>query len=95
MSKALGGLAKSDKSGRARLGSAKTPKAQASAARSLAAAYAKAAAPLAKVDVNPADRAANAQLVGVAEGDRRRLPQGGLAPRRATTRPASAARAVP
>ena len=64
VSKALGGLAKSDKSGRARLGSAKTPKAQASAARSLAAAYAKAAAPLAKVDVNPSDRAANAQLVG-------------------------------
>ena len=63
MSKALGGLAKSDKAARARLGAAKTPTAQASATSSLAAAYTAAAKPLAKLDVNPADRAAHAQLV--------------------------------
>jgi hypothetical protein len=58
----LGALGKAAKSGQAKLRSAKTPKAQAAAARSLSGAYAKAAGKVRGLDVGPADKLANAQL---------------------------------
>jgi hypothetical protein len=58
----LAALASATKSAQSRLSSAKTPKAQASATRSLAAAHAKAAQTLAALKVSPADAFANAQL---------------------------------
>jgi hypothetical protein len=60
---ALGALGKATKSGQATLTSAKTPKAQASAANALSAAYAKAGKTLGGLSVSPADKLANAQLV--------------------------------
>jgi hypothetical protein len=63
ISKTLGTLAKADKSGLSKLRSAKTPRAQASAARSLSAAYGKAAKTLAGQDLSPADRGVNALMV--------------------------------
>jgi hypothetical protein len=60
---ALGALNRTVKSGQAKLSSAKTPQAQASAARSLSAAYAKAAKALRGLDLSPADQLANAKLV--------------------------------
>jgi hypothetical protein len=60
---ALGTLRKATKSGQAQLGSAKTPKAQASAANGLSAAYGKAAKTLGGLSVSPADKLANQQLV--------------------------------
>jgi hypothetical protein len=60
---ALGALGKASKAGQAKLSAAKTPKAQASAARSLSSAYAKAAKTLGGLDLSPADRLANAKLV--------------------------------
>jgi hypothetical protein len=59
---ALGALGKAAKSGQAKLRAAKTPKAQAVAARSLNAAYGKAAAAVRGLEVSPADKLANAQL---------------------------------
>ena len=81
LSKALGGLDKKVQSGRKALQSAKTPKAQAAAAKQLSSAYKDAAATLSKADVSPADAAANQELVVRAEADGRRLRQarvGGL-----------------
>ena len=63
VSKTLGTLGKADKSGSAKLASAKTQKQQAAAARSLSAAYDKAAKTMAGADVPPADKSANAALV--------------------------------
>jgi hypothetical protein len=60
---ALGALDKAVKSGQARLRSAKTPKAQAAAANGLSSAYTKAAKTLGGLQVSPADKLANAQLV--------------------------------
>jgi len=61
--KTLGTLARADRSGRAKLGSAKTPRRQATAARALDGAFAKAAKALAAQNVGPADRGANTSLV--------------------------------
>jgi hypothetical protein len=66
--KALGSLAGTVKSGQATLKSAKTPAAQASAARSVSGAYAKAAKPLGGMELSPADRGANTRLVTALEG---------------------------
>jgi len=63
VSKTLGALGKADKSGLAKLKSAKTPRAQGAAAASLSAAYGKAAKSLARLKVNPADRAVNGLMV--------------------------------
>ena len=63
VSKVLAGLDKGDKAGRADLASAKTPTAQAAAARSLSAAFAKAAKSLAAADVPLADRSVHTPLV--------------------------------
>jgi hypothetical protein len=60
---ALKTLSGAVKSGQGKLGSAKTPKAQAVAARGLSAAYAGAARKLAGLTLSPADTLANAQLV--------------------------------
>jgi hypothetical protein len=62
LSKALGGLDKKVQSGRKALRSAKTPKAQAAAAKRLSSAYKSASATLSKADVSPADAAANQEL---------------------------------
>jgi hypothetical protein len=59
----LGTLGKAAKAAQAKLRSAKTPTQQASAATTLSAAYAKAAKALGGLDVSPADKLANAQLV--------------------------------
>jgi hypothetical protein len=64
VSGALGALDRAVKSGQGKLGAAKTPKQQGAAAGALGAAYAKAAATLGGLDVSPADKLANAQLVG-------------------------------
>jgi hypothetical protein len=61
--KALGTLAKADKSGQAKLKSAKTPQQQATAAKGLAKAFHGAGRTLARTDVSPADRSINALLV--------------------------------
>jgi len=63
VSKTLAKLNKTDKSGQAKLKSAKTPQAQAAAAKSLAAAFHDAAKKLARLDLSPADRGANGLLV--------------------------------
>jgi hypothetical protein len=63
VSKALGALNKADKAGQAKLKSAKTPAAQAAAAKSLAKAYHGAGRTLARQDVSPADRGVNGLLV--------------------------------
>jgi Protein kinase domain len=60
---ALGALDKAAKAGRAKLAAAKTPKAQAAAAATLAGAYDKAAASLDGLEVSPADAFANGQIV--------------------------------
>jgi hypothetical protein len=60
---ALGALGKATKSGQAKLKAARTPRAQASAANGLSTAYAKAAKALGGLNVSPADKLANAQLV--------------------------------
>ena len=62
LGKTLGGLDKKVKSGRGKLRSAKTPKAQASAAAGLASAYNAASKSVAGLKVSPADAAANTQL---------------------------------
>ena len=62
LGKALGGLNKKVKSGRGKLRSAKTPKAQAAAAAGLASAYKATSKAVAGLKVSPADSAANAQL---------------------------------
>jgi hypothetical protein len=64
VTKTFGTLNAADKAGVAKLNSAKTPQAQAAAARSLSAAYAKAASTLAKQNVNPADAGINGLIVG-------------------------------
>jgi hypothetical protein len=61
--KALATLGKADKAGQAKLGSAKTPQAQAAAAGSLAKAFHAAGKSLAKQDLSPADRGVNGLLV--------------------------------
>ena len=58
----LGGLDKKVASGRKALQSAKTPKAQASAAAGLASAYKDASAAISKLKVSPADATTNAAL---------------------------------
>jgi hypothetical protein len=63
VSGALAALGKAQKSRQAKLASAKTPDAQASAAQSLSAATSKAAGTIGKLDVSPADALANTQLV--------------------------------
>src|SRR5829696_3574643 len=63
VSKALAGLNKADKSGQAKLKAAKTPQAQAAAAKSLAVAFHAAGKRLARLDLSPADRGANGLLV--------------------------------
>jgi hypothetical protein len=60
---AMGALGKATKSGQAKLESAKTPRAQASAAAGLSAAYAKAAKALGGLELSPADTLANQRLV--------------------------------
>ena len=62
LSKALGGLDKKVQSGGKALRSAKTPKAQAAAAKRLSSAYKSASASLSKAEVSPADAAANREL---------------------------------
>jgi hypothetical protein len=62
-SKALKTLGTADKKGLAKLKSAKTPQAQGAAARSLSAAYAKAAKTFQRQDVGPADGSLNTQMV--------------------------------
>jgi hypothetical protein len=62
LGKTLGGLDKKVQAGRKALRGAKTPKAQASAARRLSAAYKSASASISKLKVSPADAAANQQL---------------------------------
>jgi hypothetical protein len=62
LDKALGTLGKKVDSGREALRSAKTPKAQASAAAGLASAYGAAAKSIAGLEVSPADTAINTQL---------------------------------
>jgi hypothetical protein len=62
LGQALGGLDKQVKSGRAALRSAKTPKAQSSAAARLASAYTGASKSIASLTASPADAAANTQL---------------------------------
>jgi hypothetical protein len=62
LSKALGGLDKKVQSGRKALRSAKTPKAQAAAAKQLSAAHKSASSTLSKAGVSPADAAANQEL---------------------------------
>jgi serine/threonine protein kinase len=64
LDKTLGGLDKKVSSGRKRLQSAGTPKAQAAAAGDLASAYAAAAKTLGATEVSPADQSINAQLSG-------------------------------
>ena len=63
VSKALGTLGKADKSGQAKLKSAKTPSDQAAAARSLSSAFNKAGKTLAGLDVSPADSGVNDLMV--------------------------------
>jgi hypothetical protein len=60
---AMGALSGAAKSGQSKLQSAKTPKAQAAAARQLNGAYGKAAGALNGLDLSPADALANAKLV--------------------------------
>jgi len=62
LGKALGALDTKVKSGRAKLRSAKTPKAQAAAAAGLASAYNAASTSVTGLQVSPADATANAQL---------------------------------
>jgi hypothetical protein len=62
LGKTLGGLDKKVQAGRGDLRGAKTPKAQAAAAKDLSAAYNAAAASVSKLKVSPADAAANQQL---------------------------------
>jgi len=62
LGKALGTLDKKVSAGRKALQSASTPKAQAAAAKDLSAAYRSASASVSKLDVSPADSAANEQL---------------------------------
>ena len=64
LGKTLGGLDKKVSSGRDALQGAKTPKAQAAAARTLGSAYTGASKTLAGVKVSPADASINGQLVG-------------------------------
>jgi hypothetical protein len=63
VTKALSTLATADKAGQAKLKTAKTPQAQAAAARSLSGAFTKAGTALAGASVGPADKRANANLV--------------------------------
>jgi hypothetical protein len=63
VSGALATLGKAQKSGQAKLKSAKTPDAQASAAQSLSAATSKAASTIGGLKVSPADALVNSQLV--------------------------------
>ncbi len=63
LSKTLGGLDKKVQSGRKALRGAKTPKAQAAAAKQLSSAYKSASSTLSKAEVSPADAAANQELV--------------------------------
>jgi hypothetical protein len=63
VTKAFATLAKADKSGQAKLKAAKTPQAQAAAARSLSDAFGKAAKTLGGQQLSPADRGANALVV--------------------------------
>jgi hypothetical protein len=62
LGKALGGLDKKVKAGRGALQKARTPKAQAAAAKDLAAAYKSASASISKLEVSPADASVNQAL---------------------------------
>jgi hypothetical protein len=63
VTKALATLDKADKSGQAKLKSAKTPQQQAAAAKGLAKSFHAAGRTLARTDVSPADRGVNGLLV--------------------------------
>jgi hypothetical protein len=64
VTKTLAALGSADKAGLAKLKTATTPQAQAAAASSLQSAFGTAGAALSSADVGPADRGANARLVG-------------------------------